>query len=480
MKYLYIILPLALLYALPARAQGYKGEITTEQVQARKVRDKVAIEFILNLEKLKLHPQLMVALTPVIRSSDNARAHVFDPIVISGAKRDRALDRALASGDFHFDVEPLARMRHRNNRPENIIVQLDVPYAPWIREARLLMHAVVTGCGACEIDQREIEVTATVLPPVYAPEYRLSLLYPTVEPVSKKRVEQLHFTIGNADIRPDFSDNAAALERVDQFFARIQADPNLSVDTCNLTGFASPDGNFNSNMRLSEERVYSFVNYLKSKYNLPPDRFNARWVGEDWEGLLTLIDTLSFRGKEEVARLIRTEINIARRKERLKALAGGATYRYLLKNVFPALRRSEYAINYVARPFDVVKAKTMLHQKPCPLTLNEMYMVALTCEKGSDEFNEVFRIALETYPDAPVARINAAATSISRGQTDAAISYLLFVEQPEAWNNLGVAYSNVKNYDLALEYFERARDAGCTDAAHNLQELQKLLDDYLY
>ncbi|MDR2413367.1 MAG: DUF3868 domain-containing protein [Odoribacteraceae bacterium] len=484
MKYIYSILFLALALPFASRAQGsYKGEIAFKNVQAKKTRDMVTIDFTISLEKIKINSQSMLSLTPVVRSNDNANTHVFDPIVITGKKREKALNRALALGYFEFDVEPLARVRHDSRHPGEISVNLELPYAPWTRHSNLIIHVVTTGCGNCEIDQRELEVTGQILSPFYSPEYRTALVYPPVEPIKRRSdtyVSRLDFTVGKSDVLFDFKDNAATLQRIDDFFEEIFSNPNLSIGTCSVTGFASPDGNYGSNMTLSEDRVFSFVNYLKGRYNIPDERFKTRWFGEDWEGALKLVEQLSFKDKEEVERVIRSESDINRRKARLKALSGGATYRYLLNNIFPTLRRSEYTINYIARPFDIAEAKAMIRQKPCHLSLNEMYLVAHTYEKGSAAFNEVFRIAVETFPDDPVARVNASAANIARGEYDVAIVNLLALEQPEAWNNLAIAYSSIKNYDLALELFERAAKAGNKEAAHNLKELQQLLDDYLY
>ena len=38
-----------------------------------------------------------------------------------------------------------------------------------------------------------------------------------------------------------------------------------------------------------------------------------------------------------------------------------------------------------------------------------MYLVAQTYEEGSEDFNEVFHIAVRMYPHDPIANINAAA-----------------------------------------------------------------------
>jgi outer membrane protein OmpA-like peptidoglycan-associated protein len=484
MKYFYIILAVALALPLASRAQGaYKGDIAVKNVQANKVRSSVTVEFTLDLENLRISSQSMLTLTPVIRSLDETEVHVFDPIVITGKKRDKALSRALAFGDFRFEVEPRARVRHVNRRPGEIAVQLELPYAPWLRQSRLILHEVESGCGSCETGQREVELASRTLPPLYAPDYRTSLVYPPLEPVKRRSdtyVAHLDFVVGSSVLLRDYKNNARVLNEVDKFLVEIQTDTNLTVGTCSVTGFASPDGRFESNMVLSADRVRSFVNYLRSRYNIPSRNIESRWVGEDWDGLVKILEKRSFNNKNEVLEIIRHEPDISRRKARLQALAGGTTYRFLLDEIFPDLRRSEYTVNYISRPFNINEAKGLIHQKPCHLSLNEMYLVANTYEKGSPAFNEVFRIALETFPEAPVARINASAIDILQGEYDTAVGRLLFLNETEAWNNLAIAYFYLKNYDRATEFFERAAGAGSQEAAHNLQELRKFLDDYLY
>jgi ubiquitin len=484
MKYIYIVLLALLVSPVATRAQEmYKGEISFSGVQAKKVKDKVTLDFTIDLQDVKMSSQAMIMLTPVIRSLDNERVHIFDPILVTGSARDKALKRALAFRYFKFDTEPQTWVRHHNGRPENVHVQLELPYSPWIRESKLMLHEVVSGCGECEIGQEDLDVMQQTLPAVYEPNYKTSLIYPPVEPVKRRSdtyVARLDFVVAKSELLYNFRNNAATLERADEFFTDILSDPNLTIGTCVVQGFASPDGNYGSNMTLSEARVNTFMNYLKNKYHIPAESFQVKWFGEDWDGLLKLLAPLSFKDKEELINIIHGEQDITLRKERVKALSNGETYQYLLDELFPILRRSEYTVNYIARPFNIAEAKTVINRKPCHLSLNEMYLVAHTYEKGSDAFNEVFQIAVEAFPDAAIARINAGAVEITQQRFDAAISHLLFVDQVEAWNNLAIAYSHVKNFEQALVYFERAVKAGSKEAEHNLQELHKLMDDYLY
>lgn len=113
--------------------------------------------------------------------------------------------------------------------------------------------------------------------------------------------------------------------------------------------------------------------------------------------------------------------DFATRKNRLQALNGGTTYRMLLRDYYPPLRRNEYTISYVARAFQCRRGEQLIKTKPQYLSLNEMFLVANTYPKDSGEFKEVFDIAARIYPDDPVARLNTAALELENGAIDAAI-----------------------------------------------------------
>lgn len=112
------------------------------------------------------------------------------------------------------------------------------------------------------------------------------------------------------------------------------------------------------------------------------------------------------------------------REQVLKRLNKGEPYRYLLQNIYPALRHSDYVVKYTIRNFTVEEAKMLLYTDPRQLSLDEMYRVAKTYEAGSKEFNAVFEISVRLYPDDPVSNLNAANTALLRKDPVAAAGYL--------------------------------------------------------
>jgi len=106
-------------------------------------------------------------------------------------------------------------------------------------------------------------------------------------------------------------------------------------------------------------------------------------------------------------------------------LNGGASYRVLLRDIYPALRHSDYAVRYTIRSFTVEEARELIYSDPRQLSLNEMFQVAQTMEPGSDAYREVFEIAVRMYPEDPVSNLNAALTAI-----DACDLVLMQLETP--------------------------------------------------
>ena len=103
---------------------------------------------------------------------------------------------------------------------------------------------------------------------------------------------------------------------------------------------------------------------------------------------------------------------------------GGSSYRILLAEVYPALRHSDYEVDYTIRNFSVEEAKSLAFSDPSKLSLNELFHVAETYPAGSDEFNEIFETAVRMYPNDPVSNLNAAITAIQAKQFTKAERYL--------------------------------------------------------
>ena len=163
-----------------------------------------------------------------------------------------------------------------------------------------------------------------------------------------------HFRQGDAQLDLSFGDHRAALEGIVQRLWEKRGNPALRLERLVYVGGASPEGSVAINRRLSEKRARALFGYLARYVSLPDSMTASEFVGRDWEGLLRLAEQdegVPFRA--EALALLQ---EICREKGddsldplgRLQRLRGGEPYRYMYRELFPALRRSQVEFRYRA------------------------------------------------------------------------------------------------------------------------------------
>ena len=166
----------------------------------------------------------------------------------------------------------------------------------------------------------------------------------------------------------------------------LKNDANVNVKRLDIIGYASPEGTLEANKRLSEGRAMALRNYLATQYDFPKNQYHIRFGGENWEGLVKALATIEMDDKAEVLDIIENVPIEKGRETKLMKLHSGVPYRFMLKNIFPSLRVAICKVSYDIKNFNLEEAKEVIKRRPQNLSLNEMFMVANTYPKGSQEF----------------------------------------------------------------------------------------------
>lgn len=467
------------MFPLLCIAQENKNRnVKVETTEIIKENGKVILNVSLNLSDLELGSQEMMYLLPTLVSADNINKYEFDPVLIIGAKRNMALKRAINLGDFEFENEPQTIIRYRKHDDRLYPLTLSLDNGEWLQNADLVFYEDITGCR-CRNEYTN-KYTVMTLPAPYMPQYRYSYITPPVEEVKQRNENYsayINYELAKHRILPDFKNNAEVLSEVDHIIKDIRNNTDLTVTDFTVIGYASPEGGFQYNMNLSKERAEAFVTYLKNQYNIPSTAIRAEWKGEDWEGLREVVSKSNLREKNEVMDIIDRESDRTVCENKLKQLSGGETYRTLLQEYYPVLRRNDYRISYVSRQFNVDEAKEIIKTRPHHLSQNEMYLVANTYPQNSSDFYHVLTVIEKYYPEDQVVLVNNSAYELENGNLEKAIQRLHKADCVEAWNNLGIAYCKKGDYRMAETYFRKAADSGSEIATHNATEFQKFLAD---
>ncbi len=457
---------MALLLAAAAQAQVKTpdGRIAAHDVTSAYSDGRITVSMQVDATKAALHRTEAIVLTPVIRAGGNERA--LPPVVVGGSNRRKA-DRRAAR--FHGRLPYNAATVYG---PAVIPYKAATAYEPWMAGAELALREDIYGCALRHTPAGSVALAALRPAEPVKPSGKPAVTYltPAVEAVKNRRMGGeafLDFPAGRSVILGDFRNNSRELGKIRTMLDGLRGDKAVVIDSIVLRGYASPEGSYAVNQRLSGQRADALRSYLQKAYGYPASMFHASSGAEDWEGLKTLVGKSDIAGRDAILAIIDGNAAPEAKEQKLKALG---SYPELLKNYFPQLRRVEYRLCYTVRAFSVDEGKEKLKANPALLSLNEMFLVANTYPKGSEEFNRVFDVAVRMFPADTVANLNEAAMLLERGDAASARRYLEpFASHPGAWNNLGVLYLLTGDYAGARMYLDKV--AATPEAAANLRLL---------
>jgi len=476
--YIVILAFISLSFTLNAQSR-YLDLIKVENQAAVNENNMLLVYMDLVLDQVQLNTNEMITLTPVVTANGDTQSIALAPMIINGNRRQKMVERGLVLNNKNlFKQTPQSIIQRANGMPQVLHYSATVPFESWMSDASLSLQESVTGCAECDLGEGAELVAQRILPPAYVPVYKLTYIVPDVEPVKQREdtySATLNFRVDKHNLDRNYMNNAAILADVDKVVNGLMTNKDLTVSDFRIEGFASPEASVAYNKALAERRADSFADYLSKKFNVDKNRMKVSGFGEDWNKTREVIASSGIADKAEILRIINNVSNPDARDAELMKLSGGTTYQTMLREYYPKVRRTEYTVSYVARAFSVEEGKKVIKTNPKLLSLNEMYLVAQSYPADSKEFKEVFDIATRLYPNEPIAIINSAAADIEGGNNQAAIDRMQRIENdPRTWNNLGVAYARLGDFEKAKEYFDKAVDRNDNDAVANTEELQKV------
>ena len=471
----YILLALSLPVAVSVSAQELAG--SQVQIDNKAVTLGSDTQLLVGMDvtvpaDMKLTTNSMLTLTPILMEKDSTGANKALPaIYIYGRTRQLVAERTGKIPADAFEV-----IRRDNGEAQTIRYTARVPYEKWMNGSDLKMMGTINGCANC-LKEEDLAQVYPVLLKRYVPQPAITFVKPAAE--IKNRDEKgnayLDFPVNKTVIYPDYRRNPFELAEINRTINVVKENPDTKITGIDLHGYASPEGSYANNTRLAKRRSEALKTYIMKEYGLSADMFKVESTPEDWAGLRAWVEKLDVPQKDKVLELIDSDIaNLDTKEYRIKAL-DGKLYRELLRDCYPGLRHTDYVIHYTVRPYSVEEAKALLKTRPQLLSLEEMYLVAQTYEEGSEEFNEVFDIAVRMYPEDPIANINAAAMELKRDNADLAVRYLERADKSSAaaQNNQGVYYLMTGDLNQAEACFNKAKELGSAQADANLEEVSK-------
>ena len=153
----------------------------------------------------------------------------------------------------------------------------------------------------------------------------------------------LYFDVDVSKMDRSFLENDELMADILDALGEILADTTLRISRIEVTGFASFDGRLAYNIRLAAARAKTIKEQMQAAYpQLADSLFDITNGGESWEDLREMLEKVDFEGRDEVFAIMDEEPDLDLREKKIKALHGGATYRYMrdeLKHIMRNLGR---------------------------------------------------------------------------------------------------------------------------------------------
>lgn len=335
----------------------YSGSYSIQHTTLVVVGDSVHVQMQIIPNDFKVKSNQSVSFIPCL--TDGEHQLLLPHITVKGRNEYNAYKRELALASEQeraFITEPTyAVVKSDKKSTENpIAYHYMVGMEPWMEQAVLAVYEDVCGCGdaanriktwsnlvAIELPKPKEPVLPVVQEEVFSP---VDLL---VESVDSMRYIFVDFKVNRSDLEVSYLNNAQEMTKIKELITRVQQEPELKVNSILITGFASPEGSVELNRKLSIARAQAFVNYLKEELSLSESLFEVDAKGENWDGVLTFVQSSDLGNKDEVLEILRNEaLSVEQRKQAIMQVDNGKFYAYMLKEWYPHLRKVTCYINY--------------------------------------------------------------------------------------------------------------------------------------
>ncbi|MDR2473986.1 MAG: hypothetical protein LBD53_10600 [Tannerella sp.] len=218
---------------------------------------------------------------------------------------------------------------------------------------------------------------------------------------------------------------------------------NVSVE---ISAYASPEGAFDFNDKLSQNREGNTKTYLdkelkKRKIEVPID---AKYTAEDWDGFQELVSKSNLQDKELVLRVLSMYKDPEQREREIRNIS--VVYQNLADEILPQLRRSRLTANIEIIGKSDDEISSLAKSAPGQLTIEELlYAATLTGDNTAKE--TIYTKASGLFPN-----------------------------DYRVWNNIGMQRYLAGDFDKAGEMFNKAKsikDNGATNVNLGLLSLLK-------
>ena len=188
----------------------------------------------------------------------------------------------------------------------------------------------------------------------------LILLSPLLAPEAASQTRggdtlSIYFRVGSADYDPAYLDNG---KRLEEYLSKIQSvishNEASSVKISCISSF-SPEGKVDFNKRLAKKRSETGASLLAAI----ADGTSVSEITTPWDDLLKILESDKGAGvpfRDETVEIVRSIIEGNASYQDLRSFRGSKPWKYIVKNLFPSLRRCLISVSIDTPPVPYVSS----------------------------------------------------------------------------------------------------------------------------
>ncbi|WP_300852388.1 DUF3868 domain-containing protein, partial [uncultured Bacteroides sp.] len=372
------LLPLCAAPTLKAQSL-MDGQMEVRNLAVSRQEDKLFVSLDLDVSALKVGTNREVVFAPTLSKGE----HQIELPAVMVAGRNRYYHHLRNKSAVKLDK------LYRSGEQDVIEYRLVVPYEKWMTNAALNVSNTTNGCCGTPI-LNDVSLLENVLPEKNAMAFFPEYVY--IRPKAEQKINQIEgsayidFPVNRTELYPEYRRNPQELKKILATIDAVKEDADTRILTIRIKGYASPEGSYTNNIRLAKGRTATLKEYVRNQYHFPDSLFITDYEPEDWEGLRRFVKGSHLTYRDEILRLIDSDMEPDAKDTKIKVTYRD-DYAYLLREVYPGLRHSDYVVRYEVRAYtDPEEIKRLLRTQPQKLSLEEMYLVAQDMEPGSEEY----------------------------------------------------------------------------------------------
>lgn len=471
-KYIFTIAALLIFKNIEAQIVISDNGIMVSDIKTQHIDNRMDVSMAVDMSQLKIRSNRSLRVTPYLT---NGQEIIQMPAIIIDGRR-RSIVHLRESND-QFPTSDIYVRRH-NNKEQVITYEYNMPYESWMQSAEFAMREEWCACHDIPYSEDIITIANSLTTQKQTPteiknlvpQMKFAYAIPKQESVAQTTTLNIYFPVNKSQIDQKFMDNSITFEQLHK------AMQTQDIESAKLIGYASPEGPYTFNTELASARAEHTSKYLtNNNLSLPNSTVTSGPI--DWSKLREMLQASYISNYLKIIAIIDDASIKAEDKNKVIKEQYPLEYNFMLRTWYPKLRTTAITLNHKAKAKTLSEAKSAIQSNPAELSLADIYMVALTYEKGSKEWNDIIIMAVENYPNSNEARVNAANVAMANGNYAKAAEYLNSLPQdmPEAMNSRGILAMANGDYNEAMTLFEKAQKAGVSEATYNLSLLKELI-----